>query len=181
MKNISFRVSDEDYALLVGVLSCKPTQYFSQLVKLLIGSKKKVHGSEVCEVSDDETKIIKPVKTFVTETQYEELAEAAKRNGWSLSKEVRHRLDIATPTRIHTYSEQLLALQGIEKYILKFFSDNAFDIVCKVAALRSGRLTEEDKIMYLHEDLTRTRRIISRFKDQIKDLKSITERLQNGL
>lgn len=166
---------------MVSVLYCKPTQYFSQLVKLLIGSEKKRHGSEVVEVSDEKTKITKPVKTFVTETQYEELAEAAKRNGWSLSKEVRHRLDIATPTRIHTYSEQMFAIQEIEKYILESFTDDVLYIARKGAEISSGRLTDEDKILYLREDITRMRRIISRFRDQIKDLKSITERLQNGL
>ncbi|EAQ9962008.1 hypothetical protein EAP46_26170 [Salmonella enterica] len=105
----------EDYARLVEILDCKPTQYFSQRVKLLVGSEKATGGN----VYSDRLKTTRPVKSFVTQAQYAELTEAARRNGWPLAREIRHRLAIATPDRIYAHTEQLRLLQRLDELLIQ--------------------------------------------------------------
>lgn len=180
MKNISFRVRDEDYARLVEILDCKPTQYFSQRVRLLVGSENTTNT----EVDSDRLKTTQPVKSFVTRAQYEELREAAKQNGWPLSKEIRHRLAIATPDRITAHTELQHLLQRLDNLAMQTWMDNLLRAGHSLKwgyVFRSGNTERADEIDELKAEFKRLRREISDFKRQLKDLKAISERVSNAL
>ncbi|NNS10128.1 hypothetical protein [Erwinia sp. JH02] len=176
MKNISFRVRDEDYARLVEILDCKPTQYFSQRVRLLVGSENTTNTG----VDSDTLKTTRPVKSFVTQAQYEELTEAAKQNGWPLSKEIRHRLAIATPDRIIAHTELLHLLQRLDDLAMQTWMDNLLRVSNSLKwgyTFRSENTERTDEIDELKAEFKRLRREVSDFKRQLKDLKVISERV----
>lgn len=176
MKNISFRVRDEDYTRLVEILDCKPTQYFSQRVKLLVGSESRPNT----EVDFDRLKTTQPVKSFVTHAQYEELRVAAKQNGWPLSKEIRHRLAIATPDRITAHTELLHLLQRLDSLIMETWMDNLLRAGNSLKwgyTFRPGIAEQADEITALKSEFKRLRREVSEFKGQLKDLNAISERV----
>jgi len=175
MKNISFRVRDDEYARLVEMLDCKPTQYFSQRVKLLVRSTSTT--SEDVDLKDAKT--TQPVKSFVTKAEHEELTQTAKRNGWSLSKEVRHRLAIATPDRINAHTEQLNLLQRLDGPVVETWMDELLKASQSLKwgyAFTYGNTIREDEINALKAEFKRIRREVSEFKRQLKDLKAISER-----
>ncbi|EJI0329327.1 hypothetical protein ND149_004636 [Salmonella enterica] len=175
MKNISFRVNDEDYARLVEILDCKPTQYFSQRAKLLVGSEKPTGGN----VDFDRLKTTRPVKSFVTQAQYTELTEAARRNGWPLAREIRHRLAIATPDRIYAHTEQLRLLQRLDGLLIQTWMDNILKASQRLKwgyAFRSVNMERADEIDELKAEFKRLRREVSEFKQELKSLKAISKR-----
>lgn len=179
MKNISFRVRDEDYARLIEILDCKPTQYFSQRVRLLVGSE----STPGADVDSERLKTTQPVKSFVTLAQYEELREAAKQNGWPLSKEIRHRLAIATPDRITAHTELLHLLQRLDSLAMQTWMDNLLRAGHSLKwgyTFRSGNTERADEIDALKAEFKRLRREVSEFRRQLKDLRSISERVKNA-
>ncbi|EGV0622618.1 hypothetical protein KS551_004562, partial [Salmonella enterica] len=177
MKNISFRVRDEDYQRLVEALNCKPTQYFSRQVRLLVGSENTM--SE--EVDTESLKTTLPVKSFVTQAQYNELMEASKRNGWSLSKEIRYRLEVATPDRLNAHAELTQLLKNLDKSIMNAWLNDLLEanrqIKLSIGFMYGNREVMKDEMDALRTEFKRIRREVSKFRALLNDLKAVSERV----
>lgn len=177
MKNISFRVRDEDYQRLTEVLDCKLTTYFSRQVRLLTGSENtKVRKSDTASV-----KTTQPVKSFVTQSQYNELRDASKKNGWSLSKEIRYRLEIATSDRLNAHAALTQMLKNLDKLITDAWMNDLLEanrqIKLSIGFMYGNREVMKDEIAALSTEFKRIRREVSKFRTLLNHLKTVSERV----
>ncbi|OSK15970.1 hypothetical protein EAMG_05288 [Escherichia coli M056] len=113
MRNVCFRISDEDYTLLKEKLPCTVPAYFKSVAEDFI---KKVNAgvsvngwqldSLIVNYNDEEQKNI--LRTCVTDSQKNAIECAAKKHGWSISREIRHRLQTTLSNRLDMFDEELL-------------------------------------------------------------------------
>lgn len=113
MKQINFRVTSEDYNILKEKLPCTVPAYFAQVAGEFI---KKVNAgvsvngwqldSLIVNYNDEEQNY--KLNVYVTGSQKNAIETAAKKHGWSVSREIRHRLQTTLSNRLEMFDEELL-------------------------------------------------------------------------
>lgn len=125
MKQINFRLSEEDYKILQDNLPCSVPSYCKSVATGYIDEikSKKYTGSEKKKFLsiDLRNDYLTEKFTFLfTVNQKEALTKAAKSHGWNLSREVRHRLQMTLDNKMDFYDQELRVLNGAR---------NAVDVV----------------------------------------------------
>ncbi|WP_280626975.1 hypothetical protein [Arsenophonus nasoniae] len=94
MKMLRFRVTDEQYQELKTISSengCRSANEFLKDIALTILSKDKKFNKEKSELDRDY--LINKLQFHVTDEVHEKIRASAKKHGWTLSKEIRFRLN----------------------------------------------------------------------------------------
>lgn len=127
MKQVNFRLSDEDYKILQDNLPCSVPSYCKSVATGFIDeikskSKKETGLEKKNFLSIDlRNDYLTEKFTFLfTAAQKEALTKAAKSHGWNLSREVRHRLQMTLDNKMDFYDQELRVLNGAR---------NAVDVV----------------------------------------------------
>lgn len=116
MRHISFRISDDEYEKLIGMLPCKPTSYFKKIAfDVINGNQKNVSASP----SYDDEYLNQTVQTCLTESQRNTLEAAAKKHGWSLSREIRFRVQATLSNKLELFDDELFAFRQAKNAVNK--------------------------------------------------------------
>lgn len=113
MKQINFRLNDKDYTILKEKLPCTVPSYFKSVAEDFIkkvNSGVTVNGwkldSLIVNYNEEEQKNLLGV--YVTDSQKNAIETAAKKHGWSVSREIRHRVQTTFSNRLEMFDEELL-------------------------------------------------------------------------
>lgn len=116
MRHISFRISDDDYKKLVSNIPCKPTSYFKSIAAEVVNGNVKV---DLSALNKTDTHTNKTAQTCLSESQIEVLRDSANKHGWSLSREIRFRLQTTIGNKIDFYDQELMEITKCRNEIKK--------------------------------------------------------------
>lgn len=94
MKTIRFRLTDEQYQELKTIShgkGCRSANEFLKDIALAILSKDKKNDIDKTDLDRDYLSV--NMRFNVDEVTYDKISESAKKHGWTLSKEIRFRLN----------------------------------------------------------------------------------------
>lgn len=127
MRYVNFRLDDDDYKLLQDNLPCSVPYYCKAVATGFIDEIKSktdndnVRGKKKFISIDLRGDYLSEKFTFLfTVEQKQALVTAAKSHGWTLSREVRHRLQMTLDNKMDFYDQELRVLNGAR---------NAVDVV----------------------------------------------------
>lgn len=111
MKQVKFRLDDEDYMLLQENLNCSVPAYCKTVAMAYIQqlNNRNILPEDKQFVSLDlRNDLLTDKFTFLfSSEQKTALEQAAKKHGWSLSREVRHRLQMTLDDKMDFYDQEL--------------------------------------------------------------------------
>lgn len=164
MKQIKFRLNDEDYTILKEKLPCTVPAYFKSVAEDFI---KKVNAgvsvngwqldSLIVNYNDEDQNNI--LRTCVTDSQKNAIESAAKKHGWSISREIRHRLQTTLSNRLDMFDEELLAFRKTKNSINKLGTNLHF-----ILKNDNGKILDKNGFM---DDVTNLQKEIERLKKQL--------------
>jgi hypothetical protein len=166
MKQVKFRLDDGDYTLLKQKLPCTVPSYFKSVAEDFIkkvNSGVTVNGwkldSLIVNYNEEEQKNLLGV--YVTDSQKNAIQTAAKKHGWSVSREIRHRLQTTLSNRLDVFDEELMEFRKARNDINKLAINMHF-----ILQKDEGRIIDKNNFM---DD-------VKQLQQQIADLKSQFER-----
>lgn len=117
----------------------------------------------------------------MTQSQYNELRDASEKNGWSLSKEIRYRLEISTPDRLNAHAALTQMLKNLDKLITDAWMNDLLEanrqIKLSMGFMYGNREVMKDEIAVLSTEFKRIRREVSKFRTLLNHLKTVSERV----
>lgn len=128
MKQVNFRLSDEDYNILKEKLPCTVPAYFAFAAKKILDKIKGENGNAVdnsmtdakfLDVDYDDEYQNNIMKTCLTDSQKSALEAAAKKHGWSLSREIRFRIQATLSNKMDFYDNELFEFRQAKNSINK--------------------------------------------------------------
>lgn len=166
MRNICFRLNDEDYNILKDKLPCTVPAYFKGIAEDFIkkvNTGVSVNGwqldSLIVNYNDEEQNNV--LQTCVTESQKKAIETAAKKHGWSISREIRHRLQTTLSNRLDVFDEELLEFRKSRNDLNKLAINMHF-----ILQKDDGRIIDKNNFM----------NDVKQLQQQIAELKSQFER-----
>ncbi|HAF2404737.1 TPA: hypothetical protein G8N69_004839 [Salmonella enterica] len=164
MRNVCFRLSDNDYNILKEKLPCTVPAYFKSVAEDFI---KKVNAgvsvngwqldSLIVNYNNEEQNNV--LKTYVTDSQKNAIEKAAKKHGWSISREIRHRLQTTLSNRLDMFDEELLAFRKTKNSINKLGTNLHF-----ILKNDNGKILDKNGFM---DDVTNLQKEIEQLKKQL--------------
>ena len=115
MKQVNFRLEDDDYKLLKenAPYSYSVPSFCKILAKDFVRQldNRNIIPEEMQFVSVDlrNEYVDNEVKVYFTDSQKNALEQAASRHGWSLSREIRHRVQMTLDDKMDFYDQELAA------------------------------------------------------------------------
>ncbi|EBE2365195.1 TraY domain protein [Salmonella enterica] len=164
MKNICFRISDKEHELYDKKVKEKlgvslPVFFKSVGVSFLIRDedvKKSLYNNNI-NLDDLSEYYDTELKTYLTKEQYEALKKMADKHGWSLSKEIRFRLQNTLSYNLDFYDQELDEMQACRNQIKRIGIN-----INMILRRDEGRVLDKDGFKKDIDDL----------KNQLTDLES---------
>lgn len=128
MKQIKFRLHDEDYAILKEKLPCTVPAYFAIAANKIIQKIKDeqnesanhgLRGENFLDVDYDDEYLNNILRTCVTDSQKVALEAAANKHGWSMSREIRFRIQATLSNKMDFYDNELFEFRQAKNAINK--------------------------------------------------------------
>jgi hypothetical protein len=128
MRNVCFRLSDEEYNFLKENFPCTVPAYFAIVAKGIIAKIKDEQGStegepvgkaDFLEVDYDDEYQNNILRTCLTDSQKTALEAAAKKHEWSISREIRFRIQTTLSNKLDFYDNELFAFRQAKNDINK--------------------------------------------------------------